>query len=44
MKKQTKQSCQNCRSRIGTFCNKNKEYVTLLDWCSDWKLDKIKRS
>jgi len=43
MKKEIKQSCQNCRSRIGTFCNKNKGYVTLLDWCSAWGMVKMKK-
>jgi hypothetical protein len=36
------ESCQTCKYRTGTRCNKIEEYIDDEDWCGDYKSTKIK--
>ena len=37
------QTCASCRYRTGTKCKKNKEYISLDDWCGFFKAEKKER-
>jgi len=36
------ENCKTCKHRnpSGTYCNKNKEPITMMDWCGNYKRKK----
>lgn len=34
------QSCENCKFRVGTRCDKNESYISLNEWCSAYSKNK----